>query len=77
MGDLVWVTIFFPKPLDIDFFLIILPVYDFFSMRYRPSETFFFSAGYFFPWHFHARFFRKSPLAPLQKSNGRPLKIVC
>ena len=31
MGDLVWVTIFFPKPLDIEFFFpIILPVYDFF-----------------------------------------------
>ena len=42
MGDLVWETIFFPKTLDREFFFpIILPVYDFFSMHYGPSETFF------------------------------------
>ena len=47
MGNLVWVTIFFPRPLELEIFSLTYNGVGFFSALYVMSDIFF-SAGYYF-----------------------------
>ena len=57
MGDLVWVRIFFPKPLELEIFSTTSNGARFFFSSIIRHERYFFQRRNFFPRYFIARFF--------------------